>query len=37
MPKCLEKIQNIKLKKFILDCLKPESERPSADELLSDK
>ena len=37
MPKSLDKIRNKDLKDFILNCLKSESERPSAEDLLNTK
>ena len=37
LPECFNKITNNKVKEFILKCLKPENERPSATELLEDK
>ena len=37
LPECFHKIKNEKIKEFILKCLKPENERPSASELLEDK
>lgn len=37
LPICLNKIKNEKVIEFIKKCLKPEEERPSADELLNDK
>ena len=37
LPNCLNKIKNEKVIEFIKKCLKPEEERPSADELLNDK
>ena len=36
LPECFKKIKNEKVKEFINKCLKPEEERPSADELLHD-
>ena len=36
LPECFHKIKNEKIKEFILKCLKPENERPSAAELLED-
>ena len=36
MPNCFNKIKNEKVIEFINKCLKPEEERPSADELLHD-
>ena len=36
LPECFHKINNEKAKEFILKCLKPENERPSAAELLED-
>ena len=37
LPECFNKITNNKVREFILKCLKPENERPSATELLEDK
>ena len=37
LPECFYKINNDKAKQFILKCLKPENERPSASELLQDE
>ena len=37
LPECFNKINNNKVKEFILKCLKPENERPSANDLLEDK
>ena len=37
MPKSLDKIRNKDLKDFILNCLKSENERPSAEDLLNTK
>ena len=37
LPECFSLIKNEKVKKFILKCLKPENERPSANELLQDE
>ena len=37
LPICMNKIKNEKVLEFIKKCLKPEEERPSADELLNDK
>jgi WNK lysine deficient protein kinase len=37
LPICMNKIKNEKVIEFIKKCLKPEEERPSADELLNDK
>ena len=37
LPECFHKINNEKVKEFILKCLKPEKERPSAAELLEDQ
>ena len=37
LPECLKKIKNEKVLEFIHKCLKPEDERPSADELLQDE
>ena len=37
LPECLKKIKNEKVLEFIHKCLKPEDERPSADELLKDE
>ena len=37
LPECLKKIKNEKVLEFIKKCLKPEEERPSADELLQDE
>ena len=37
LPECFYKINNDKAKEFILKCLKPENERPSASELLQDE
>jgi WNK lysine deficient protein kinase len=37
LPECFRLIKNEKVKKFILKCLKPENERPSANELLQDE
>ena len=36
LPACMSKIKNEKVIEFIKKCLKPEEERPSADELLND-
>ena len=36
-PECLKKIKNEKVIEFIHKCLRPEEERPSADELLHDE
>ena len=36
LPECFHKINNERAKEFILKCLKPENERPSAAELLED-
>ena len=36
MPNCFSKIKNEKVIEFIKKCLRPEEERPSADELLRD-
>ena len=37
LPESFNKINNEKVKEFILKCLKPENERPSAAELLEDE
>ena len=37
LPECFKKINNEKVKEFILKCIKPEKERPSAAELLEDE
>ena len=37
LPECLKKIKNEKVLEFIHKCLKPEDERPSANELLQDE
>ena len=37
LPECFNKITSENAKKFILKCLKPENERPSAGELLLDE
>ena len=37
LPECFKKINNEKVKEFILKCIKPEKERPSASELLEDE
>ena len=37
LPECFYKINNDKAKEFILKCLKPENERPSASELVQDE
>ena len=37
LPECFYKINHDKAKEFILKCLKPENERPSASELLQDE